>query len=296
MTKLELSKRVGVAWLLITLTLCASFVIIWKVAVLDAPPSNSVLITNSQDTNTTGGKDAINLVSTATLGTNELRTAPAAVSASQGSEVDSKNGFMSVIVSGTEVVAIPTETPELLAVYVSGAVQKPGVYTLPVGSRVAEALGAAGGPVDGADVDNLNLAERLSDEEHVAVPHVGDTPSSRGAVNQVPTPKAGRTATRTKRNTATPHTEGTPGRASTPQREHTPASQPKPVLDGKININTASEQELEALPGIGPSLAGKIVAYRAANGPFQAIEDIMRVPGIKEGVFSKMRDHITVGP
>jgi competence protein ComEA len=175
----------------------------------------------------------------------------------------------------------------MLAVYVSGAVQNPGVYTLPVGSRVAEAVSVAGGAADGANLDGINLAAHISDAEHVLVPRVGDTP--------VPTPSRA-TRTAVARASSTPHRPATPATSGVPPSETPSKPNAGEPPTGRININTATAAELEPLPGIGTALASRIVAYREANGLFQTPEDIMRVPGIKEGLFAKIRDYITVGP
>src|SRR5205814_5936346 len=132
-------------------------------------------------------------------------------------------------------------------------VPKPGVYTLPLGSRVEDAINIAGGPDSNADMERVNLAARLSDEEHVSVPHKGDTPVTQADR----TPRA--VGTRT---------------AAQPRPPGTPSSAQKPTPSTKININTATAQELQALPGVGPVLAEHIIAYRSQNGPFQTAEDL----------------------
>ena len=162
-----------------------------------------------------------------------------------------------------------------------------GVYTMTLGARLGDALQAAGGATANADLDQVNLAVRLADEEHVLVPHMGDTPVPVSAA-RAPASRRSPTQVRTPGShpRATAHTAGAA----------TPVSGPKPTPTGNININTASVDELGALPGIGPALAARIVAYRTANGLFQAPEDLMRVPGIKGGLYAKVKDHITVGP
>jgi competence protein ComEA len=144
----------------------------------------------------------------------------------------------------------PVSTPSPLAVYITGAVVAPGVYYLPEGSRVEEALLAAGGATAEADLDRVNLARRLHDEEQVYVPEVGE--------------------------------------------ENPLAPSGSVSGEGPININAASAAELETLPGIGPTLAQRMVEYREAHGPFGAIEDTMNVRGIGEGLFSDIRELITV--
>jgi competence protein ComEA len=149
-------------------------------------------------------------------------------------------------------------TPQILAVYVSGAVRKAGVYRLPEGSRVDDALRAAGGPAADADVVRVNLAARLADEQQIYVPVQGE------AAAPVPLVSGGSAAA-------------------------APAAG-----DGKININTAGVAELDGLPRIGPATAQRIIDYRSANGPFAAIEDIQNVKGIGPATFSDLQDKITV--
>jgi competence protein ComEA len=145
----------------------------------------------------------------------------------------------------------PIPTPVQIAVYITGAVVNPGVHYLPEGSRIEEALQAAGGPTAEADLNRINLARRVHDEEQIYVPQVGE--------------------------------------------ENPLAPSGGPSGGSLININTATPAEMETLPGIGPTLAQRIVDYREAHGPFVAIEDVMNVQGIGEGLFSEIRDLITVG-
>jgi competence protein ComEA len=149
-------------------------------------------------------------------------------------------------------------TPQILAVYVSGAVRKAGVYRLPEGSRVDDALRAAGGPAADADVVRVNLAARLADEQQIYVPAQGE------AAAPVPLVSGGSEAA-------------------------APAAG-----DGKININTAGVAELDSLPRIGPATAQRIIEYRSANGPFAAIEDIQNVKGVGPATFSDLQDKISV--
>ena len=152
----------------------------------------------------------------------------------------------------TEPSPTSVATPAQLAVYVTGAVANAGVYHLPDGSRVEQALEAAGGPTSEADLDRVNLAQRVHDEDQIYVPAIGE--------ENLPVPSGS-------------SSEG-----------------------GLININTASPVELEALPGIGPTLAQCIVDHREAHGPFAAIEEIRGVRGIGEGVFEQMKELITPSP
>jgi competence protein ComEA len=157
--------------------------------------------------------------------------------------------------------AAPT-TPVLVTVYASGAVQHPGVYTLPAAARVAELLQLAGGPAPDADLDQVNLALRLHDEEQVFFPHRG-TPA--------PAPPA-----------AEPGAPAPANQATAP-----------PAV---VNLNSAPAAALETLPGIGPALAARIVEYRTAHGRFTRIEQIQDVPGIGPKLFERVRPYLTVSP
>ena len=154
----------------------------------------------------------------------------------------------------------PTATPQPIQVYVSGAVTQPGVYVVPWDSRVQQAIAAAGGTTLDADLVRVNLAERVHDEQQVYVPRQNEavTPT-------LPTPVSLPTAA---------NLLSLPGQ--------------------RININTASADALVALPGIGPTLAQRIVEYRQANGPFSRPEDIKKVKGIGDGIFAEIKDWITV--
>lgn len=154
--------------------------------------------------------------------------------------------------------SLPTPTPAPIRVHVAGAVRQPAVYELPPGSIVQDAVNIAGGPAADADLDRVNLAVELRDQQQVYVPRQGET--------HLPPPVSG----------------GGPGGGGT--------------AGGLININTATTAELETLPHIGPVMAQRIVDCREANGPFETIEDIQNVPGIGPVTFEEIKDLITVGP
>jgi competence protein ComEA len=149
---------------------------------------------------------------------------------------------------------VPTETP--IIVHITGAVPRPGVYALAKGSRVQDAISAAGGFLADADRTGINLARALEDGELLDIPYM-------------------------------------PGAA--PVILEPAPTEPSSSAE-LININTASQAELETLPGIGPSTARKIIEYRDANGPFVNTEDIINVPGIGPGTYERIKDLITVGP
>jgi competence protein ComEA len=149
-----------------------------------------------------------------------------------------------------------------VAVHVAGRVRRPGLVTLPAGSRVADALAAAGGPAGDADLDRLNLARRLRDGEQVLVLARGvATPSGAGGP------------------------AGTGGAAGAG-----PGSGPAAPLD----LNTATVEQLETLPGVGEVTAGRIVAYRERQ-PFRAVADLRQVEGIGERRLAALQGLVTVG-
>ena len=145
---------------------------------------------------------------------------------------------------------------ETLWIYVCGAVNPPGVYELPAGSRVYHAVQAAGGMLANAESRAVNQAEELSDGQQITIPTVEETQ------------------------------EGIPSEES---------AQTGISADGKININTASLEELCTLTGIGETRAQAIMEYREQNGGFHSIEELMNIDGIKEKIFEKLRGEVTVG-
>jgi len=157
----------------------------------------------------------------------------------------------------TDAAAPAKEEAPGLVVHVAGAVALPGVYELPSGSRVVDAVEAAGGAVPGADVGQLNLAQPLSDGAKLTVPLAGEQLQS--ASLEAPGAGAART-----------------GAAA------------------QVNVNTASAEELQQLAGVGEVLAATIVRDREANGPFATPEDLMRVSGIGEKKFENMRPQVVV--
>lgn len=149
-------------------------------------------------------------------------------------------------------------TPSSLVVDVDGAVSNPGVYELAAGARVNDAIQAAGGLTSEADAAAINRAALLTDGQKVYVPHIGEE-------------------VETTAGTVTP---ASPGAASSDA--------------GPVNINTATVDDLDTLPGVGPSTAQAIVDDRAQNGAFASIEDIMRVSGIGEKKYEKLKGLICV--
>lgn len=143
-----------------------------------------------------------------------------------------------------------------IVIDVKGAVKQPGIYHLPAASRVFQAIEAAGGTTDEADMNQLNLADFLSDGMAVVVPVEGED-------TDTPLQMSG----------------GTSGDGQT---------------GGKVNVNRATEAELQTLSGIGPAKAAAIIQDREENGPFKTVDDLTRVSGIGDKTLANIRDAITV--
>jgi len=159
---------------------------------------------------------------------------------------------------GTPVTLFPPPSPVPLPIHVIGAVHQPGVVELPPGALVEQAIEAAGGPADGANLDAVNLAARLEDGDQVRVPLAALVAPTSGAST-------------------------TPAAAST----LVPSGSP-------VNLNTATASELDRLPGIGPSLAKEIITYREAHGAFARVDDLLLVPGIGPAKLASLRDLVSV--
>jgi competence protein ComEA len=166
---------------------------------------------------------------------------------------------------GSRILLSPPPTPQLWVVQISGEVFRPGVYELPAESRVRDAVQAAGGLLPEADAAGINLAARLADGQSIVIqksPSVTNPPGLRGDSFSTPF-------------------------------EPAPTRNPLP---GMVNINTAGLDELDEIPNIGPAIAQRIIDYRFTNGPFTAIEEIMKVEGIGKTIFDEIKDLITVQP
>lgn len=163
--------------------------------------------------------------------------------------------------SGKDDFAEATPAAEVSVVHVCGAVKQEGVYSLPVGSRITDAVAAAGGFSEAADVTFHNLAAKVDDGEKIYVPTIEET-------------KTLSVTERVNRVTGQKEENGTP--------------------DGIVNLNTAGKEELMTLDGIGESRAESILHYRQKTGPFQKIEELKNISGIGDAMFERIRDRITV--
>ena len=168
------------------------------------------------------------------------------------------------IPGGKPVVLEPAPTQAPITVHVVGAVVRPGVYSFPEGSRVQDAVTAAGGLLAEADPNLINLAAKLEDGQQLQIPAVGGSIPGAGATSPAPFAVI-----------------STPGGTA--------------VNADLVNINTATVDQLDTLPGIGPTTAQKIIDYRTQHGPFAKIEDIMNVSGIGPATFDNIKNLITTG-
>jgi competence protein ComEA len=164
------------------------------------------------------------------------------------------------------------EAVAMIVVDVKGEVINPGVFSIPAGSRIDDAITEAGGTTAQADLTMINLAERLTDGSAIWIPET--TPSSAA-------PASGQTAKSPVRS----------GVISAPQQQK---AKDKGTSSAIININSASMEQLMELPGIGEAKATAIIEYREQHGPFKKIEDLMEVGGIGPKVLENMRDHISL--
>jgi competence protein ComEA len=147
-----------------------------------------------------------------------------------------------------------------VVVHVAGRVRAPGLYELPGGSRVADALEAAGGPLGDALLDHLNLARPIADGEQLRVQGPDDLAAPAG------------------------------GEAAAGAAQGSAAWRP----DGRLDLNLATERDLEELPGIGPVLAGRIVAFREERGRFASVGELRQVTGIGERTFQALAELVAV--
>ncbi|SHN25959.1 competence protein ComEA [Cryptosporangium aurantiacum] len=155
------------------------------------------------------------------------------------------------IVDAPSAVSSSAEAPAEAVVAVSGRVRRPGLVRLPAGSRVADAVEAAGGALPGADLGTLNLARKVVDGELIAV----GVPAPAGAA---------------------------------------PGAGPSSGTDAPLDLNLATAEQFDALPGVGPVLAERIVEYRTEHGGFRSVDQLREVEGIGDTRFEKLRELVRV--
>ena len=154
----------------------------------------------------------------------------------------------------------------IVTVHAAGAVARPGIYAVPAGARVADVLAAAGGPVPEADVDRLNLAARVSDGERITVARQGDPPASATA----------------------------PDGGSGPASAGAGAGAGDPATPPPLDLNAATAEQLDTLPGVGPATARSILSYRSRHGRFRSVTELLEVPGIGPAKMEALRPLVRV--
>lgn len=150
---------------------------------------------------------------------------------------------------------------EKIIVHITGEIEKRGILELPVGARIADAITAAGGATDNADLDQVNLAYELQDGQKIYIPSKEDKEIA------YITSKSG---------------------------DNVIVGENSQGVNQKVNINQAGQEELQELPGIGPALAMQIIQYRNTNGKFSKIEDLQNVKGIGDAKFNNIKEYVTV--
>ena len=236
-----------------------------------------------------------------------------------------------VVAAANKPTPAPAPTPappKEIVVYVTGAVKRPGVYSFKPGERLYHAVRKAGGFKDGARQDALNLADVLKDADQLYIPsrieekkHAGPEDSTCAALNRDPEPAARPAARAASAASASSAATVTPGRVlgrpaapvvastlSAPRRMASakpagagsaPASPAKSAKisspdDGVVNLNSAGAEELQRLPGIGPAMAERILAYRKEAGRFQEVAELREVPGIGAKKFAKLEKLVAI--
>lgn len=174
-------------------------------------------------------------------------------------------------------------------VHVAGAVNNPGVYTLPAQGRAVDAIAAASGAAVDADLDRVNLAGALSDGVQIYVPHRGETAAPAQIQPNGGTANAGQgnAANGAAQNGAAQNNAPQPARTLTPAGSAQKVSTP-------VNINTATAEELQTLPRIGPAMAQRIIAWREAHGGFRSVDELDAVPGIGPSMLENLRPLVTI--
>ncbi len=165
-----------------------------------------------------------------------------------------RDGAIEIELPEPTVIAPSATAPTVtIKVYVSGEVNQPGVYELADEARADEALRVAGGPTSNADLNRVNLAKRLADEEQLHIPGRGE-----------------------------------------PQSDASPAAPGDSPGSQIIDLNTATAEQLQTLPNIGPTRAQAIIGFRNSNGPFEEVEDLRQIGGIGSATLESIRDLVEV--
>ena len=164
---------------------------------------------------------------------------------------------------GEAIKILPTNTPAPVVVYINGEIRKPGVYSLTEGSRLIDLVRVAGGFKDSADPTSIDLASFLKDGENFYIPHA-DEALSPSSFPELVISQDGL------------------------------ADENSQVMEVTLNLNQATKSELENLPGIGPTLAQRILDYREEYGDFYDVKELASVPGISESLMNELAAYVTV--
>lgn len=148
------------------------------------------------------------------------------------------------------------DSDDLIPVYLVGAINNPGVYQVVKGSYLYELVSRAGGLAEDAAVEQINLAFRIDTNQMIRLPSMAEAGESNATIS--------------------------------------PDVYPSESGQGLIDINQATLEELDSLPGVGPSTAQAIISFREKNGPFESVEELMKIPGIKESRFNALKDLICI--
>lgn len=178
-----------------------------------------------------------------------------------------------------ETEEVKEEESQKIIVHVSGAVNKEGIVELETDSRISDAIDKAEGLAENADTKKINLAFKLEDGMKIYIPKIGEEESEKVQESTGDeTSKYITSSSRVVDSQENERTENSSGKA----------------IKGKVNINTASQTELETLPGIGPATSSKIISYREENGKFESIEELKEVSGIGDSKFENIKEFICV--
>lgn len=173
---------------------------------------------------------------------------------------------------------VQQEIKEKIAIHITGEVKKTGIIYLEEGARIADAINAAGGATKNASLEQVNLAYILEDGQKIYIPNKKEKIETNAYI-----------ITNSGNNVLIEK-----GKGSSNTNVNAKANQNMKGANIKVNINSANQTELETLPGIGPSLAGRIIEYRESNGKFQQIEDIQNVKGIGDSKYSNIKEYICI--
>jgi competence protein ComEA len=216
-------------------------------------------------------------------------TPTAAVTTSPQPDAESE----SLTSASQPVQSATTANAQEIVVHVAGAVFRPDVYRLPAGSRVTDAIRAAGGPTQYADTNSINLAAPAQDGSKIYVPQYGDRAATEQAMpsgSNAVTPSSPVSEV----NSQSPTIQAGAGTQTKEDSQASPSGKFKEPGQGAVNINTASAEELQRLPGVGPAIAQRIIEYRQTSGAFKSAEELKNVSGIGDKKYAKLAAFVTV--